>query len=528
MKKAVVALGIAAGLGAAAVVGASVYTGRAVTERLSQQMREVQKLLPSFEVVEEKVEHGLFSSSRQVTVKLGCFPTALPGLPGIPGLAAGTAGTSAPQPLQVSFRDEIHHGPFLGAAGFGAASIDTVFARSKADKTAKAGGSELVVHSVVSFDGTVHGKVLVPGAKVDQPDLGRFESKPIAATFEVELGDAKAPIPYSLEVPRIDVTSEAQGEQFVFKMSGIKAQGVMQPAANPSLWLRAFKGTSSIASMEFSGRTPSTDGSPPVPMKAVFDQASMNAESTLQNDLFSSESSMSFRAKINDFQVDKIQVKSAMRRLHAPTYQALMNRVMGTLLSCDADAQQLAFLKLFSELQAQLPELLLHDPEYALDNASVELGGKHASFSYSVGTKGITKSDLTPDASLPALLTQKAVVKAAVELQLGLIERGIKAVLAMAPDAQPAAGAQQPAAQQLPVAGIPGMPAGAEDPALMMMAFVETMVGQAVQAGYVIREGDLVKSSAAIANGELSVNGKPLALPSMDDLTNGAQFMGGP
>jgi hypothetical protein len=61
-----------------------------------------------------------------------------------------------------------------------------------------------------------------------------------------------------------------------------------------------------------------------------------------------------------------------------------------------------------------------------------------------------------------------------------------------------------------------------------MMAFLETMIGQAAEAGYVVREGDVVKSSAAVANGELSVNGKPLALPNLDDLSTGAQLPFGP
>ena len=295
----------------------------------------------------------------------------------------------------------------------------------------------------------------------------------------------------------------------------------MQPAADNALWLRATKGTGSIASMEFSGRAPSADGSPGTPFKAVLDQASFSSESKVENDLFSAENSISLRAKVNDFQIDKIETKTGLRRLHAPTYQALMSQVMDTFLSCDAATQQMAFLKLFSDLQARLPELLLHDPEYALDNISIELGGQRASLSYSVGTKGITKSDLSADTPLTALLFQKAVAKAAAQIQMGLIERTIKAALAMMDNAKAGAVAQ-PAA-----AAVPGVPAPGGDPA-QMMAFVEMMIGQATAAGYVVREGDLIKTSAAVSNGELSVNGKALALPNLGDLPTGAQMPFGP
>ena len=207
MKKAVLAVGIAAGLGVTGIVGASAWTGRTVGQRLSQQTHEMKKLLPSFEVVEEKLEHGLFSSTRQVTVKLGCFPTSLPGVPGLPGLPGALAGGQpSPQPLQVSWRDEIKHGPFLGSAGFGLASIDSELVlpeKWKAEAKKLTSSDDLLkVHSVVGFDGKVHGDLSLPGVKVAEPELGRFESKPIAATFETSVGDAKSPTPYHFEIPR--------------------------------------------------------------------------------------------------------------------------------------------------------------------------------------------------------------------------------------------------------------------------------------------------------------------------------------
>jgi hypothetical protein len=192
------------------------------------------------------------------------------------------------------------------------------------------------------------------------------------------------------------------------------------------------------------------------------------------------------------------------------------------MLSCDAARQQQGVLTLLNDLQTRLPELLLHDPEYALDDVSVELGGQRASMSYSVGTKGITKTDLENPAGLIPLLMQKAVAKAALQVQLGLIERGLKAALAMA-----GAGGSPHDAQQGAGAAIPGMPIPGGD-AAQMMAFLETMIGQAAQAGYVLREGDLIKTSAAVTNGELSVNGKPLALPSLGDLPTGDQLPFGP
>jgi len=50
------------------LVGVAAWSGRTVTERLTQQTSDLTKALPAITVVEQKVSHGLFSSTRDLTL----------------------------------------------------------------------------------------------------------------------------------------------------------------------------------------------------------------------------------------------------------------------------------------------------------------------------------------------------------------------------------------------------------------------------------------------------------------------------
>jgi len=52
-----------------------------------------------------------------------------------------------------------------------------------------------------------------------------------------------------------------------------------------------------------------------------------------------------------------------------------------------------------------------------------------------------------------------------------------------------------------------------------MVAFAHLLVDQAVGEGYLRRNGDELSAVAELAAGELSVNGKPVSLPSIDTPT---------
>jgi hypothetical protein len=489
MKKTLVAAaGVAGLLGATTALAA--WSGGAVTERLGQQTRQLANILPTFKVVEEQLERGLFSSTRTVTVQLGCLPTTMmaPLTNRVPG---------APQPLLIRWRDRIQHGPFPGGRRLGFATIDTELLlpaqwQAKLEKVL-AGQPLLRAHTEIGFDGKFVSQLKLAALKMDAVRHGSFESKPVDVRFSSNAGNS-GPSAYALELSGVELRANLHGERFALKLGRLDSQGEVRLQDGLLRWLSPGKASGKLASLELDGSAPGTHGARSTPVHARFDAVQFGAESSLEKGLWSGTKRLSFKGKVDDVSIDKIEIRTSIKRVHAASYQKLLSSLLGTALRCEPSGRPTAQAAMFPDLQRDLGSLLLYDPEYSLDSLAIELDGKRAELSYAAGTRGVTADDLKRE--IPELLMSKGVLRASAKVQLGLIADVMRKIAASLP------------ADTKASADAPGAADGAQ-----ATAFVNGMVDQFVASGYLVREGDFITVSSAIEAGQLVVNGKPMALP---------------
>lgn len=485
MNKAVVAIAAVAGLGVC-VAGAAAYSGRAVTSRLEQQARDVTQALPIAKIVKEEKKSGLFSSTYDITMRFGCFPAD-------PQQAA--AGVVGPvEPIELTFHNVIKHGPLPGGK-LGLAAIDSeILLPEKWQKRAQeALGNQpiLKAETTINFQGEYQSEFALPVVKLSR-QKGSFELKPIKGTASGKSVD-KGPSRYQVHVPSIDAVVNADDKTFTFKVANIRSQGEVN--TTKSMWLAPGESTATIDGITFTGVFPDPDSGATKPFDLTFNDFKASGKNVLDNTgLFSSSSNLSMKGKLNTFVVDKVELSGAMKRIHAATYQHLMQELVLGSFSCDPQKRANPTAQL-DVLMKDGVELLKHNPEYGLDKLGVVLDGKDASLSYSVGTEGVTSTDMM--LGVPFMLLQKGVLKASFTLHTALLQDWVDRLTKLAADPN--------------LAGqVLGQ--GAPAPSSQM---VNELIDQAVAAGYVVRQGDHVSSQAEFRGGQLKVNGKDIALPAL-------------
>ncbi|MDB4989067.1 MAG: hypothetical protein JWN04_4245 [Myxococcaceae bacterium] len=499
MQKAVVVTAAAAAVVVGAFTGVAAWSGSAVTTRLEQQTAELEKTFPMLKVVDQKIERGLFSSTRSFTLRFGCMPSVVP-----PDATSGKP--PQPEPLELHWRDVIHHGPFPGGSGLGLASIDSELVSPPAWKarieqlTSKR--PLVAVHTAIDLHGAVTSDLTVPPLHYTDPALGTFDTKGLSARTQLDASySAARGGSYTVDMPGIELSARAvDGTSLTMKIGPSHGKTEVGPRPDPTLWFGPLKSSGTTSSLELLGTA--ALGLPVKPVQASFKELKFDAVSTLDKGLFSSTNHMTAKGLINQVAIDQVELRASVKRIDAASYQKLVRTMFGSVFSCDAAVQQAGMDSALAALQSELSTLLVHNPEYSLDTLAVELGGKRAELSYSFGTAGITSADAGQP--LPALMLTKGVLRASVKVHTGLIAQIIKQLGGLDPAAAAAAG--------LPSG------AGASDQTL---ALVNSMTDQFVQLGYIERDGESLKASASYQAGSVLVNGKPMALPDFGALAGG-------
>jgi len=182
---------------------------------------------------------------------------------------------------------------------------------------------------------------------------------------------------------------------------------------------------------------------------------------------------------VSGVKLDKFDMQVSLKRLHAPTYERLMQYVLAGASHCDAvkaaaaDPQQVLAL-----MQQGLGALLPFNPEYALDRLAVEIEGERGELSYSLGVQGVSEADL--QLPLPALLMGKATFKGQASLPVAWVEKTL--------------------------AGFGGAQA---DPAVQAQT-TRAMLDKMTVDGFVVREGGQLSTQFSFDKGQMVVNGKPI------------------
>jgi uncharacterized protein YdgA (DUF945 family) len=485
-------------------------SGAKVVGELQSRTAEMLAPFPGVKVVQNSVSKGLFTSVHTVTLDIGCAAEAVTDAATVDATDAAAsavpasvnpAATEAPaarKPVQITWRDTVRHGPLPGGKGVGLATIDTeiVLPPEAAAQVAKLFGDKpfLSVHTALGFGGSYVSDIKSPPFKYAEQGKGDIDWQGLQATVRGSLsGGVAAGGTYTFEAPGLSVNfvanDQVAGNLRIGKMA---LQGEVLPHADGSLLMAPSKGTGGITSMQFAFTQRGEAGAKPINM--VFENLQFASDAKIDNGLWSGVSKVSGKGRVDDFAIDKVDMQVSLSRIHAATYQTLVGKMMKTSFNCKKPGDEAAEAKeaaaLAEDMQKGLNDLLVHNPEYALDRLAVELGGKTAEVSYRFGTKGMTEADAAMP--LPALLTTKAYGNASFKVQTGWIEQVVKKAVTLKP-----------------------LPEGASADTMVAttMGFVNATVDSLVTQGYLAREGDAVTSKAAFDGGMLKVNDKPMNVP---------------
>ncbi|MDB4987447.1 MAG: hypothetical protein JWN04_2625 [Myxococcaceae bacterium] len=487
MRKAIAATAAVAALSVGSVLGMAYWLGGVATERLTRETQELVALSPNFKLVEQQTRRGLFSSTHAVTLQLGCLPSS-------PADKQGDAKGAA-RPIHISWRDVVHHGPFPGGSGVGAAAIDSelLTPRIWQKQLDQLFGKQALVrvHSQIGLRGDLVSEFTLAGLQWSDPAQGGVVTKPLIGRVMGNVrAEPNAAGSYVLDIPRIDVNMHGpDGAALSIAVGRVLVELELAKRADPKLWLRPLKAAGFVSSVVFTGSATGAMGAPTTHARASWDGIKLGTEATLEHGSWSGSYGFTTKGKVNDFAVDKLELAASLKHLEAASFQRALGAAFSTTLSCDRPASAQELEGLLPALQKELVALLVHNPEYALDKLGLDLGDKHAELSYSLGTRGITPANQTTP--VPLLLATKGFARANVAVHLALVE--LLANKLVNYDSKPT--------QQTPMAAT----------SAIVGSFVEKLVRQ----GYLQRTRDQLQASVAFEAGQLTLNGKPVDAPAL-------------
>ena len=447
------AVGVGVVLVGAGYVGATAWSGQQIEARYREQLDRVPAKLPLLRILEQKYDKGLFASTSTATLGLGC-----------------PAEAGKPVPL-VTITSSIRHGPIAGAT-LAMAVIDSQvrIAGGNADvqqlAAALGTGAPVTVHTVASFAGPVRSTLAIPAARLPLGKGAELDWRGLSGDVESSRDGRSV----SYAVKSGGLTLADPGSHTVLRIGALAFQGEGR-AVTPVGALMAGQLQGTLDAIEL------TAGAAGAQTLVTLTGLAFSSSTAIDGELLGGTSSIAAKGSFGDVKLDKIEMKISLKRLHAPTYQRLMETTTQELHRCGAADKAAALVALQGKTQADLAALLRHGPEVSLDRLAVESGGLASELSYTVGTEGVTDADAAQP--LPAMLMTRAYLRAAFRVPVVWL-------------------------RQLSQASAAKLPGRTPDPST-----VDVMLDQAQARGYVVRDGDYVKGEASYAKGALMVNGKP-------------------
>ncbi len=441
----------------AGYAGATAWSGKQAEARHHEYLSRIQTEAPFLRVVGQGYHHGFFKATSTTTFEIGCAPA-----------------TGKPAPTVV-ITSTVHHGPFAEGT-VAAAVVDTQVTLGGAEGArlvAPFVGAPISARTVVGFDGKATSTVKSGAAKIALPDGIELVWEGLAGT--IESGAGTTTFAYHLTSPGLAVADPAHG--LSTRMAGLDMQsaGAFIGAASR---LSTGKAQGTAQTVELTAAMPLPSGG----TKAVnvsMTGLRFDSDASIAGDLMTLVSGFSGAALVDGVRIDRFDMKASMKRLHAPTYERMMGRLANAAPGCAPAGRETTPTMMMESLDADLMALARFDPEVALDKLTIDHAGGRGEFSYSFGLVGVTAAD----AELPrlAMLATRGRAKASMRVPMAWLLK-----------------LSQEGATRLE---------GAVPPA----AALEALIDQAVGNGYLVREGDDVRSSIDFSAGTLTVNGKVLS-----------------
>ena len=492
-KKAAV-LGVLAAAIAVAYGGSTWWAGSQVKSRYDTAFDELPKQTALVRVVERNYDRGFLGAVSTVTLEIGCAPdaTAAAQKP-----AAGEeadkdadeepeeeADAAPAKPLRFTIRDTIHHGPLAGGT-LAAATIDSELvldAKTQADAKKLFGEAKpLSAHTKVAFSGAFTSDLTVAPAKLAEEGKGQMTWQ--GAQLRMDVNAARTQVRYDLTMPGFDLNDTRTG--LTMKMGKLTAKADMDSSAG--WFLATGKTEGRLDTLEFAapkglGASAGDDDTPRKPLPTVLLQGiDLVGGASIKDGLYASEGTLKGAGKIGATKIDKFELTSGARRIHAAGYKKLADAWIQSSAAngCGkggSKASQAAMSALADQLAPDLKAMAKYGPEAGIDKMLVEIDGKRAELSYSVSMAGVTDEDLQSPGT--ALLLKRGVLTANARLPMQWLEKLAET--------------------------------GAESGQTPPPETVALLVTQGEQSGFVKRDGDDVTAQVEFSDGNLKVNGKPL------------------
>lgn len=446
------------------------YLGGRVQSALDEQYAQLAEL-PYLRVVERSYDRGLFSATETATFE---FPAPRP--------AAADAEQAAPaEPLRLTVRTQIKHGPLPGFATFAAAVADSELVLSEAARKELAAvlgeRKPVELHTVYRFDGGGNGTLSSPAFAAALPDSGNGAGRIAWDGIELGIDFGAGMKQYSLQgkAPKLEI----EDDDVHLVLTGLALEGAQQRVFDDDALL--YAGTQKLSAAEL--RIEPKAGAADAPAASILAQRiSYDIDAPLDGDFLDIAARIGAEVvRIGDQDYGPAHYDLSLKHLHARTtaklYRELMKAYGDPALAATGDAAGAAL----AALSGPALELLSHSPEISLDRIS--FSSPHGEARVAARIK---LADIKPeDFSNAFALIGKVDASGEAALPFGLL-----------------------AAWQ-----------GGDD-ARKAARFEQQLAGLTAQ-GYVTREGGVVKSALVFRQGQLTINGRPFNPLALGGLAGG-------
>ena len=376
-------------------------------------------------------------------------------------------------PIQITVKSEIQHGPFPGFSAIGAGSAKTVivFDDATQQKVAAAFGGKppVEVQTLYSLFGGGHSTLTSPAFKfsfVSKPEDSQVTISGDGLTASIDFTAGLEHYTVKGDAPRFEIVDD-KGLKVVF--AGLKIDSTQQRMFKDEPLL--YAGTQRFTLAEVLAESTQNGGSK-VQIKGLDYDVSIPVAGE-HIDLIAKIGATDFQVAEQNF--GPVHYDFSFKHLHARKLAALHRSGMALYSKPKAagDTQQLE--QGFAALKTQALELIMENPEFAIDRLSAHTTGGDTAFSARIKLIGVTAEDFNN----PMMLVQKVDFAADLSVPTSLID------------------------------SLPPGNAASEEEILARKQASEQAIASVLQQGYVTNEGGMLKTRITFNKGQLQANEKP-------------------
>lgn len=484
MKKTAILALVVAGLGASYTASAW-YLGKQTEATLNSQYSKVLESNPYIEIVERDYQRGLFESEETLTLEL--FKQL------VETMAQVDSEQPSPitEPLRLTIRNRIQHGPFPGFSTLAAAITESEILLPEGIKqdAAKLLGdkSPYSQRTLIRFDGSGSATFSSPKLDVTLPDPQADSNKTISISWQgLEGGmDFTADMKQSSMMALAPELSIKSNDGVHVSFTDMRLEGDQQRIFDDIALL--YSGSQRMSIGEVAILVPDTDKKP-----LIMKQLSYDIELPSDGNFIDLIARLGVgNLQFGEDAIGPVHFDYSLKHLHARSLAEISQAFMGLYTNPDfltADSEALA-AQLMPVLSEHGATILNNAPEFHIDRISFANAKGEARLAARVKLNDL---NLDEAAANPFVLITKLEASGEVSLQEEMVLELLR---------------NPPGKEAMGLAAL--SPEELQAQTQMISEQFEQQVALLTDQGYIIREGNLLKSNAEFKAGQLLVNGKP-------------------